>query len=38
MALVYRERGDRPRMTVEARKTLELDPHHAGAQRLLGGR
>jgi tetratricopeptide (TPR) repeat protein len=36
MALIYREQGNRGRMIVEARKVLELDPHHAAARRMLG--
>ena len=37
MALLYRQQGDMPHMTVELRKTLELAPRHAGAERLLRG-
>jgi tetratricopeptide (TPR) repeat protein len=36
MALIYREQGERGRMIVEARKVLELDPHHTEARRMLG--
>src|SRR5262249_34683866 len=35
MARIYQEQGDRPHMRVEARKTLELAPYHAGARALL---
>ena len=38
MAILYQEQGDRAHMTVEARKTLELAPHHAEARHLLAVR
>ncbi|HLV81152.1 MAG TPA: tetratricopeptide repeat protein, partial [Chthonomonadaceae bacterium] len=35
MAQVYRDEGNMPLLLVELKKTLELDPHHAAARRLL---